>query len=235
MSISIKRKKIEKLRDFDQVQTFGMQQDIAAFDSKQFGSQHKTRIVKMLSDSYNRLYNANKEGAELLLEHISSEESDKTYWSSPSPETEVTGERKQKSEKLKVVTLDFFAQQDLTEDEFNKLAKSGAIDSKLVYFSQLRCGTEFGAVLDLGSGIKCKKVLDLTSLLQGNKALADKVQPIKIIWYQGKITTVDNRRLKAHREAKADIRYEKETWDTLSESERQHFDPQAPASNCNVT
>jgi hypothetical protein len=233
MSISVKMGKLKKLQKIDEVQNFGAQW-VDTFDSKQFVSLHGPRVNVMLRDITARSYEG-KAGAELLLSHIESEESDRTYWASSAPVTEPTGERQQKKKQFSPVDLASLAPKDLTEADFNRLPAEGTIDSKMVYFSQLRCSPQFQGVLDLGDGITCKTVLELTDALKKKPALADRVYRIKIVWYESKVTTVDNRRLKAHREAGVPVRYQKKTWIQLTDQERGHFDEQAPASNINVT
>ena len=232
MSISVKMGKLKKLQKIEDVQNFGAQW-ISDFDSKQFVSSHKPRVDAMLKDATQRTYEK-QEGAQLLWEHINSVEGDQTYWSKNGV-TEPTGEKKQKQKLFKPVDLASLAAKDLTESEFNALAVEGAIDSKMVYFSQLRCSPQFQGVLDLGDGITCTTVAELTAELKKKPALASKVYPIKIIWYEDKVTTVDNRRLKAHREAGVPVRYRKTRWDRISAQEQDHFDEDAPASNINVT
>ena len=234
MSISVKRKKVEKLKDAEQVQMFGVQQGVEEFDSKQFVVQNIVRINAMLKDALARSYEG-KAGAELLLAHIKDAEGDKTYWTSSSPVTEPTGERKQKSNKHQVVTLEFLAPKDFSKSDFDGLAGEGKIDSKKVYFSQLRCGPNFQVPINIGDGKVCTTVAELTLALKGDANVTEKVTPIKIIWYQDKVTSVDNRRLKAHREAGVQVRYVKAAWDSLTLNEQNHFDPQAPAANINVT
>jgi hypothetical protein len=134
-----------------------------------------------------------------------------------------------------VVTLEFLASKDFSKSDFDGLAGEGKIDAKKVYFSQLRCGPSFQTPIDLGDGKWCRTVAELTLALQGDENVTEKVAPIKIIWYQDKVTSVDNRRLKAHREAGVKVRYVKATWDTLTLNEQNHFDPQAPAANIHVT
>jgi hypothetical protein len=87
----------------------------------------------------------------------------------------------------------------------------------------------------LGDGTVCPGIWELSAALKRKAKLADDVQPIKIIWFSDKVTSVDNRRLKAHREAGVKIRYVKWKWSDLTSGEKSHFDPQAPASNINVT
>jgi hypothetical protein len=146
-----------------------------------------------------------------------------------------TAEKQQKKKDLKVVSLDFFAPNDLTEGDFQELAESGTIDPQRIYFSQLRCSPAFRAAIVLGDGTVCPGIWELSAALKRKDKLADDVQPIKIIWFSDKVTSVDNRRLKAHREAGVKIRYVKWKWSDLTSGEKSHFDPQAPASNINVT
>ncbi|MDQ2774445.1 MAG: hypothetical protein M3Y57_05890 [Acidobacteriota bacterium] len=70
----------------------------------------------------------------------------------------------------------------------------------------------FASVCGGRDGIKCKEVAEITAELKKKPALANKVYPIKIIWYETNVTTVDNRRLKAHREARVPVRYLKTSW-----------------------
>jgi hypothetical protein len=234
MSISVTGMK-KKFQNVDDVQNFGMGKEVAEFETKQFVNLYKGRVNVMLKDSTQRSYANSKEGAKLLFSHIDSEESDKTYWGDFHPETTPTGEKKQKKKQFEVVTLEFFAVQDLTESDFNKLATNGTIDAKQVYFSQLRCSPAFGLPITLGDGTVCPGLWELTAALKKKATYANDVQPIKIIWYRNKVTSVDNRRLKAHREAGVQVRYQKTEWDDLSSGEKAHFDPQAPAANINVT
>ena len=58
--------------------------------------------------------------------------------------------------------------------------------------------------------------------------------PITITFYDKRIMSVDNRRLKAHRDAGVRIRYVKKRHEDLNARELSHIDGQAPASNINV-
>jgi hypothetical protein len=235
MSISIKMRKVKKCANVNDVQSFGGNFEIGEIESKQFVSLYGLRVNVMLKDTTLRSYEYTKAGAQLLLDHIKSVESDTTYWSSGTPVTEPTGERKQKQKQFTTLDLASLGPQDLLETDFNDLAAEGKIDAGLVYFSQLRCSPHFQGEIDLGEGIKCKTVEELTAALKKKPSLADKVYPIKIIWYDDHVTTVDNRRLKAHREAVVQVRYLKTKWDLLSRQEQGHFDDQAPAKNINIT
>ena len=88
----------------------------------------------------------------------------------------------------------------LTPDEFSKLPQTGTIDPKQVRFSQDSIDPRFkegGSIEDLIAGLKAGKVDPST------------IPAIRIVEKDGKIYTLDNRRLKVFQEACIPIKYEK--------------------------
>lgn len=215
---------------------FGERLEVDEYVSKQFLIKWGVRIDVMLGDATRRTYTNNKNGATLLLAHIESAEEDVTAWAPVHTPTDSGGGKLPvEKEKKRNVTLEFFGKRVMGEEEFQGLPETGMVDSRLICFSQLRCSPAFQSEIDLGD-VKCGDISDLTKALKSNPKLADAFDPpITIIWYQGRVTSVDNRRLKAHLEAGVAIRYRKKTWITLTHTQQDHFDPQAPAENINVT
>ncbi|WP_146118745.1 hypothetical protein [Blastopirellula marina] len=88
----------------------------------------------------------------------------------------------------------------LGADDFAKLPKSGRIDPKSVRFSQDSIAGNFkegGNVLELGAKLKVGQV-DPSS-----------IPPIRIVLKDGKVFTLDNRRLRAFQEAGIDVPFER--------------------------
>ncbi len=98
--------------------------------------------------------------------------------------------------------------------EFKDLAKTGKINSKSVRFSQNSIKSTFQ---DGG------KVSDLTKALQEGKLSANDVPAIRITEKDGKIFSLDNRRLKAFQDAGVDINYEKVDYNSLSKKDLNKF------------
>lgn len=119
-------------------------------------------------------------------------------------------------------------------DLFNSLGAAGELPSNQITFSQLRCGVKFKTKFNL-DGQDIIFVGDLTEKLKQKPQLYTQTPAIKITLYEGRIMSVDNRRLKAHRDAGAKICFIKVAFEDLTANDKSHIDDQAPAENCNTT
>ena len=88
----------------------------------------------------------------------------------------------------------------LTPDEFAQLPRSGTIDPARVRFSQ---DSIKGAFKEGGD------IAQLAADLKASKVDPSSIPPIRIVEREGKIFTLDNRRLSAFQEAGIPIRYER--------------------------
>lgn len=154
--------------------------------------------------------------------------SSSTTRSGPSPKTST------KKKRSKPVSLgEFLGPRDDTS-LFASLGTSGEIDSHLVMFSQFRCGAAFQVSFTL-DGRTIQSVSDLTGALRLKPSLYSQTPPITITLYKNRIMSVDNRRLKAHKDAGVRIRFVKKEFSALDSRELSHIDESAPSSLLNVT
>ena len=84
--------------------------------------------------------------------------------------------------------------------KFKDLSNTGRIHSKVVRYSQNTVSNRFS------DGTKVSR---LSRRLKSGKASPDDIKPIRIVEKDGKIYTLDNRRLKAAKDANVSVRYEK--------------------------
>jgi RHS repeat-associated protein len=87
----------------------------------------------------------------------------------------------------------------LTPAQFNSLPRSGTIDPSRIRFSQDSISPTFG---------DGRTVADLTAQLRAGRS-AGAVPPIRIVHRNGKVYTLDNRRLKAFRDAGVPVPYQR--------------------------
>lgn len=102
----------------------------------------------------------------------------------------------------------------VSSSSFSKLSNSGSIDPSKVRFSQNSIKPTFK---DGGS------VADLTKRLKDGTIDPKSVKPIRIVEKDGNIFSLDNRRLKAFRDAGVDIPFEKVDFNTLPKRELDKF------------
>lgn len=107
-----------------------------------------------------------------------------------------------------------FGTKFLTKEVFENLPKVGKIDPKTIRFSQDNIKKTFQE----GGSIE-----DMTKALKEGKLKAEDVPPIKIVEKDGKIYSLDNRRLKAFQDAGVDIHYEKVKLEDLSKNDMKKF------------
>jgi hypothetical protein len=89
----------------------------------------------------------------------------------------------------------------LGADDFASLPTSGRINPKKIRFSQDSMKTDFKG--EFGS------VKDLATSLKGGQVDPSTIPPIRIVVKDGKVFTLDNRRLKAFQDAGIDIPFVK--------------------------
>lgn len=108
--------------------------------------------------------------------------------------------------------------------EYDKLAPKGTIDPRLLRFSQSGCSFWFREAFTDKEGTKISNIYEATAALQDGRLDTTSTPRITITYYQGEIVSVDNRRLKAHKDAEVFIKYKKADYDNLSENQKSHFD-----------
>ncbi|MEK6153140.1 RHS repeat-associated core domain-containing protein [Flavobacteriaceae bacterium 3-367] len=108
----------------------------------------------------------------------------------------------------------FFKGSNRAVQSFDDLPDVGKIDPSKIKFSQNSISAEFK---DGG------KVKDLTKGLEDGSINADDIPSIRITEKDGKIFTLDNRRLKAFQDAKVDINFKKVDFKDLSKNDLKKF------------
>ena len=96
----------------------------------------------------------------------------------------------------------------MTGEEFEKLPRAGMVDPKRIRTAQDSADRVFRAQ---ETDRPAKSILETTNELIGNPQKASEIDPIRIFELDGKVYTLDHRRLVAHRLADVPIRYRKAT------------------------
>ncbi|WP_227269393.1 hypothetical protein [Roseobacter weihaiensis] len=131
-----------------------------------------------------------------------------------------------KKAKGKTMSLDAFLAENAVprEETYDALAEEGTISPRELRFSQSGCTSFFQTPFPDETGSMIRTVAEMTAALQNGTLDPQTTPPITITFFEGEIVSVDNRRLKAHKDADADIRYVKVDFDQLTENQQSHFD-----------
>ena len=142
-------------------------------------------------------------------------------------------------EQKKKVLLDLSSPKD-RRGEYASLANTGKINPRLVRFSQSGCTAFYQQPFRDNEGGEISGYHDHVAALKNKKISPDSTPAITITCYNvdgdgetWEIISVDNRRLKVHREANELIKYIKVDWDDLTKQQQDHFDGKA-SDNLNV-
>ena len=146
------------------------------------------------------------------------------------PPPSARGRGARRGGKGKILSLgEFLGPRDDTA-AFAALGAAGEIDSHRVTYSQFTCGSQFQESFEL-DGATISGVNDLAVKLHAKPALYVHTPPIRILLFKGRIMSIDNRRLYAHKRAGVRIRFTKVDIDPASHP---NVDPEAPADNINL-
>lgn len=138
------------------------------------------------------------------------------------------GKKRRKKKKSKGITMSldaFLAENAVPRAEtYDALAAEGSISPRELRFSQSGCTSFFQEPFEDKTGSRITTVAEMTAALQNGTLDPMTTPPITITFFEDEIVSVDNRRLKAHKDANADIRYVKVDFDQLTANQQSHFD-----------